>query len=95
MTKEEAIALAETKWWEKTTPEEAAMFQLHEPLLCMPFGKFHEGVEKLLGRSVWTHEFAYAENLREEAEGKRPRPTMQDVLNLVPDKKLVVASVGE
>lgn len=93
MTKEDAIALGKSEWWKHIPIEEAAMFQLHEPLLCMPFALFHEGIEKLLGRSVWTHEFAFPENLQEEAAGKRPKPTMQEIINLLPIEKTVVVCV--
>lgn len=34
---------------------------------CTRFGTIHEVAEKLVGRPVWTHEFATAERLVEEA----------------------------
>lgn len=74
MTKEQAIKMANSGWWEHVTPEEAALFQLYEPLMCMSFGKFHDGVEKLLGRAVWFHEFADMKRLQAEAEGRGRRP---------------------
>ena len=71
MTKEEAIAKADTKWWETATLEEIVAFQLFEERLCMPFGDFHGAVEKVLGRRVWTHEFGNSGQLREEYKRKR------------------------
>ena len=71
MTKEEAIKMYNSNWWEDKTPEEIVKFQLYEDRLCMPFDKFHEAIEKALGRSVWTHEFADHEGLITEFEGKR------------------------
>ena len=80
MTKDEAITLAESKWWEHYTPAEAARFQLGEPLLCMPFAEFQRGTEALLGRSVWTHEFADMAGLLAEADGAVAAPTMAEIV---------------
>lgn len=57
MRKEDAIALSESKFWETMSYRDRAMFQMFEPLLCMPFDVFHEAVEKTLSRPVFTHEF--------------------------------------
>ena len=67
MTKEEAIALHDSKFYETMSYKERAMFQMFEPLLCMPFSVFHEAVEKTLGRPVWTHEFL-GDNLKKELQ---------------------------
>lgn len=96
MTKEQAIALAQTRWWEKATPRDIVAFQLYEDKLCMDFGDFHKAVEETLERPVWTHEFAYVEHLRAEFEGRAPKATLQDVLNLIPkDKALIVVMAGK
>ena len=68
MTKEEAVAKAEIGWWKEATAGEIVDFQLYEPMLCMPFDKFHEAVEEVLGRLVFTHEFAEVDKLRIEHE---------------------------
>lgn len=75
MTKEEAIALHNSGWWEGLPAREAVQRQLYEDLLIMPFSKFHELVTEALGRPVWTHEFADAERLRAEFEGNQPAPS--------------------
>jgi len=85
MTEEEAINLYNSKWWENKTDEEVALFQLNEPLLCMPFHVFHNAVEKWLGRPVWSHEFARPDLLLAEKSGKRitsghPLETFNDIL---------------
>jgi hypothetical protein len=91
MTKDEAIALAESHFWEQMTLRDRAMFQLHEELLCMPFDVFHEAVEKTLGRPVFTHEFARMDSLRRELNGERPPPTLAEIMDLIPaDKRIVV-----
>lgn len=68
MTREDAVKMAESKWYEKKRAEEIVAFQLYEERLCMPFPLFHKAVEEALGRPVFTHEFAYAENLKKEFE---------------------------
>ena len=73
MTREEAVKLVESKWYEKQTAEEIVAFQLYEERLCMPFPLFHKAVEEALGRPVFTHEFAAAESLRQEFEALRKR----------------------
>ena len=46
----------ENKWWESDDPLEIAMYQIFEGTLLVDFPTFHEGLEKLLDRPVWTHE---------------------------------------
>lgn len=93
MTREEAIALDSSKWWESVGMAKAGFLQLHQPLLCMPFEKFHEAVEFLLGRPVWTHEFAFSEKLKQEAlDGDRP--SVQEILALIDIDKLVILQTG-
>lgn len=60
------------KWWESQDAKVRAHGQLQEDILLMPFGQFHEDVEKLMGRPVWTHEFAHPDELLEELKsGKK------------------------
>ncbi|KKM99303.1 hypothetical protein LCGC14_1149390, partial [marine sediment metagenome] len=54
MTEDEAIRMAESHWWKGKTAKEISEFQLVEDKLCMPWARFHEAVEKWLGRPVWT-----------------------------------------
>lgn len=72
MTRDEAVALTETKWWKRKSPKEIAEFQLNEPLLCMPFDLFHDAVTKALGRDVFIHEFADPQSLVAELNGESP-----------------------
>jgi len=92
--KEAAIAMAESKWWESRTPREIIEFQLFTTELAMPFDKLHEAIEAALGRPVWTHEFAFLEQLQQEFLGTRAAPSMDDIINLIPEEKrlLVVLS---
>ncbi len=96
LTKEQANALYDTKFWEGMTAREIAESQLSEDLLCMPFDILHGAVEKALGRSVWTHEFGTVgiAGLRAELFEGKPAPTMDDILNLIPAEKRIVIEVA-
>lgn len=96
LTKEQAITLWESKFWETMSYREKATFQLFEPLLCMPFGIFHEAIEKTLGRPVFTHEFALNLNgLKDELLGNRTAPTLEEIINLIPKKTITYYHIKE
>ena len=58
----------ENKWWNSNDPLYVARYQIFEDILMVPFDRYHEGIEKLLGRPVYTHEFGLnPEELRQEA----------------------------
>ena len=84
LTSQQAIALGESGWWHESTPEAIAAFQLSQDKLCMDFGAFHAAVEAVLGRSVWTHEFADPDRLWAELHGARPAPTFGEMLTQIP-----------
>lgn len=87
LTKEQAVSLYESKVWESWTADEVVKFQLFQKRLCVPFGVFHESVEAILGRPVYTHEFAYPDNLISEYLGKKEAPTLKEILELIPGVK--------
>ena len=41
----------------KLTKEQAVVLTAYTGILMCKFSDFHEYAEKILGRSVWTHEF--------------------------------------
>jgi hypothetical protein len=84
MTKDEAIALAQTGWWKGRDAFEVAAFQLDEEKLCMDFGDYQEAMGKALGRPVWTHEFARPDLLRAELLKERTPPSFAEILALLP-----------
>ena len=43
------------------TKRECAIVSAYTGILCGDFNEFHKYVEELLGRPVWTHEFANEE----------------------------------
>lgn len=97
MTKDEAIKLFDSKVWEDWSDYERAYFQLHERKLCMPFELFHKAVEATLGRPVWTHEFGLNwEGLIKELEGKKEKPSIEQIINLIPeDKRIIVVGTED
>lgn len=95
LTREQAIELYDSKIWVQWSNEEIVKLQLYQDCLCLPFGRFHEAAEKVLGRPVWTHEFAFADRLREEYESKAPKPTFEDIVGLIPEDKLVIIVVDD
>lgn len=92
MTRDEAIALAESKWWVGKTAAEIFCFQINEQKLCMNFGDFHKATESALGRPVFTHEFANPLRLMQEFSTNK-RATLTDILAELPaDKTIVVVT---
>jgi len=90
MNKAKASQLAKSEFWKSMSCRERATFQLHEPLLCMPFDVFHEAVEKALGRPVFTHEFARPQNLISELSGHRGAPAIDEIMAPIKDKALLI-----
>jgi len=89
-TKEQAIKIAESELWKDLSFDEIVKFQLYQELLCMPFDKFHQAIEKVLDRPIWTHEFAYLDAIKKEYEGKKEKPTMDEIIGLIPKDKLII-----
>ena len=59
----------DNKWWRLDNTVEIAKYQIFEGILMVKFSVFHEGIEKLLGRPVFTHEFGLNhDGLKEEAK---------------------------
>ena len=91
MTKAEALTLFDARWWESASDREIAGFQLYESKLCCPFSRFHEAVEKTLGRPVYTHEFGLGmDQLKAEFEGRATPATLEQIINLIPAEKRIV-----
>lgn len=58
----------ENKWWLSKDLKEIAYYQTREDILLVDFSKFHEAITELLGRPVWTHEFAFRDSLLKQTE---------------------------
>lgn len=53
----------------KLTKEQAAIIGLYTGITCGPFRDIHELAEKIIGRSIFTHEFAdkdFCEELKQK-----------------------------
>ena len=96
MSEEEAKKLYDEEFWKPLSHRERATFQLYSKRLCMPFDVFHEAVEKALGRSVWTHEFALNySGLIKELNGEAEPPSFQEIVELIPEEKRIILCVPE
>ena len=91
MTKDQAIAYAESGEWKKLTDEQLFLLQINQKLLCVPFGEFHRATEAILDRPVYTHEFAHPELLLQE-HGGAPSPTLDEIIDIIPAEKRIIAS---
>ncbi len=92
---EKAIALAESHWWELCTFREIAEFQMFTAELCMPFDKFHEALEKAIGRPVFTHEIAMNfGGLAAELRGERAAPTLEEIIEMIPAEKRCIIAIA-
>jgi len=81
LTKDEAIDFAARESWRTLTDEQIVHFQMEQDKLCIPFSRFHEAMEKCLGRPVWTHEFADRKALHDELKGKVKKPSIIENLH--------------
>ena len=71
LTKEQAVDLYTSGKWETMSHMEIVKTQLYTERLFVPFDVFHEAVETVLERPVYTHEFANAKELQKEFEKKQ------------------------
>jgi hypothetical protein len=92
MTKKQAIALYDSKFYEAMTDREIAEFQMMEDRLCMPFDVFCKALQNILGRPVYTHEFGLnRQGLMDELFKGASPPTLEDLINMIPaDKRILI-----
>ena len=56
----------------------------------MPFDIFHDAMEKMLTRPVFSHEFGYKDSLIKEYLGEKDPPTLDEIIRLIPNEKTLV-----
>jgi len=95
ITKQQAIEMCQSNWWEGMSDRDVATFQMHNRLLCMPFDIFQATMERVLDRPVMTHEFADWEGMRQELMGERPAPTLEEIVGLISIDKRIVIFAGD
>ncbi len=57
-TEKEAQGTTQAQSAPRLTKEQAAIIGAFTGISCGPFGDIHEYAERVLGRPVWTHQFA-------------------------------------
>lgn len=90
LSKEQAIKMYKSKAWENWTDERIVRFQLFQDKLCIDFSKFHKAISKVLKRDVYTHEFAYPDELRKEYLAAKNAPTIDEIINLIPEERRLI-----
>lgn len=98
LTRDEAIAFVSHDALKTMTPKERGLFQLRQELLCMSFSQFHEGAQALLGRPVWSHEFADPDSLWREYQGIEDKPDFAGIIAKLPPHlrdNVIVLTPGE
>lgn len=95
ITEEEAIRIYDTKEYEKWSDKEIVSAMLYGRRLCMPFDVFHAAIERVLGRPVYTHELGLNwDGIVKEFEGTGKKPTIEEIIGLIPEEKRIVISVN-
>jgi len=93
LTKEQAIEMSKSNVWKDWTSEQVVRFQMFQERLCMDFSHFHKCVSDVLGRPVFTHEFAFRDDMVREYLGEKEAPTFDDIINLIPPEKRIVIGI--
>jgi len=71
LNEKEALSFFDNSMWKEMSFIERARFQIYQDRLCMPFGIFHEAVEKSLARPVFDIELALnRDGIKKELEEK-------------------------
>lgn len=94
-TTAQAIAFHDRREWKQWNDKQIVDLQLYQDRWCVPFDRFHAAVEAVLGRPVWTHEFANMKRLQEEYEGLRPTATFGEILAQLPQEKVIILDARE
>ena len=84
MTKEEAIKIYETGWWEEIDLKIVVSFQLLSDRICMDFDDFLTGLNEVLGRVVNVHELYTKTKLLDEIYGIGNHPTHEELIKQIP-----------
>jgi len=80
LSKEQAIAFGKNGEGEGWTAVQVAAFQLFQKRLCIDMCTFQTAVQEVLGRPVWSHEFAYPGALQQEFLAKVSGIPMSEVV---------------
>lgn len=94
MTREEAIEIAESGIWQEWSADRIVglfLFDGEGRLFC-PIDVLYASLRESFGRPVYTHELAESNigNIREEFLRDREPPTLEEILDLIPEEKLII-----
>lgn len=93
-TKEQAVEFYQSNQWENLSHIAIAELQMIQDRLCVPFSRFHEAIEKTLGRPVFTHEFGLnREGLTKELFDDSEPPSLDEIISMIPQHKRLVISI--
>lgn len=98
MTREEAIAIAESGEWQEWSSERiVSTFLFQGGRLFLPLDDLYEALEKAFGRPVYTHELMESniDNLIDEFSKDREPPTQEEIIELIPEEKRIVIDLSE
>ena len=95
LTEQQAIAMAKSGEYNNWTDDQIVRFQLFQHRLCMDFSKFHEALTNVLQRPVFTHELMSSnrDNIVMEYLGERDTPTLEEIINLIPEEKRIILEI--
>lgn len=94
-TKEEAIAFAKSERWKYMTDNQIVVMAFFQNLLFLPFSRLQQAFESVLGRSIWTHEFARPQDLFLEYLGQKPVPFFTNLMNRIPGESIAIVTGDE
>ena len=88
LTEEQAIKFYKSKIWDEWDDEKIVRFQLFQKKLCVEFSRFHQALESVLKRPVFTHELGLSfDKIVLEYLGERQPPTLDEIIELIPEEK--------
>lgn len=92
LTRKQAKELYDSNIWHGWSDIEIVKFQLFEDRVCVKWSRFHEALEAVLGRPVFTHEFIYGDLKNEYLTLAQP-PTMEEIIAMIPEEKLILLNL--
>jgi len=81
-----------TRWWEIATAREVVDFYMSDSRLLCPLKVLFKSFDEVLGRPVFTHELSDRKSLKKEMEGEIEPLTIQDILDKMPQEKIIIIS---
>ena len=90
LTKHQAKKCLENDMSKNWTAKQIVSFQLYQDYLCMPFKRFHNCLDEVLGRPVKIHELVFSQNLHDEFENKVGSMNFQEIKDLFSHEQLML-----